>query len=138
MMAGEEIGTAAARGDGLLARLQGHPAHPGADCANAVNDRAFKEGVKRRAQRLEEIVKEKTGDVVGDHKHGPCNHGGGKHSDWPVEEAANRNQHGHQEQSVGGGVALEGAIIEPGQAIRGHERSSHHDDEQGSGVQAGA
>ena len=54
-MARKEIRAAAARSDGLLARLQGHATDPGANGAHAVYDRSFDErlkGVRSASKRL--------------------------------------------------------------------------------------
>jgi hypothetical protein len=83
-------------------------------------------------------VKKHPGDVVGDYENSPGEHGRIKHSQRTVEKTEDRNEHDREEQAVGSAVAFEGAIIEPGQAIRGDQRADHYDRQQRAGVEAQA
>src|ERR1700719_4378678 len=49
------VGTAAARRDRMMARVEGHLAHPGADGAHSVENRPFDEHLERSPQNLKQI-----------------------------------------------------------------------------------
>ena len=129
---------AAARGHSVLARQQDHASDPRADRANAVHDGALEKRFEGRAQRLEQAVKKHSGDVVGDYENSPGEHGRIEHLQRTIEETENRDEHDREEKSVGGGIAFEGAIIEPGQAIRGDQGAAHYDCQRCAGVEADA
>src|SRR6516164_3039918 len=131
------IGAAAARSKRMLARLEAHADHPGADGGYSVDDGAFDERLKWAAQSLKKILVEHAGDVVGDHKYHPADHSGGEHRHRAVEEAGDRNQHADEKQRTERGVAFERIALGAGDAIGDKERYHHDHDQSSAHINAG-
>ena len=68
------VGTAAARRDRMMARVEGHLAHPGADGAHSVENRPFDEHLERSPQNLKQIREIHSGEVVAEDEDGPADH----------------------------------------------------------------
>src|SRR6202161_24325 len=126
-----------ARFDRLMPRMELHGGDPGTDCEYAICNSACDQRLKWRPQNVKEIVEKHTRDVIAHHEHSPGDHGGGEHLYGAIIETNDRDQHENHKQATKDRVSFQSTVIEPGHAIRGHQRCECHDYKQSAGVDSG-